>query len=964
MVVPTDEEWAIADEAYQTLDGVVCWREGGHAKGTQVVWRDGAVFATDLRGLHALVPVPAGQEPPGEARRVAYRARRPMRLDGALGDWAGHAPVALKGDRGTAGSLRIAHDPTRLYLAVSCPCESVVPRRGRGHAGSGDWLEVGLTTGTGQSVRSYRWGLGLNDHGRAVCEPLPPASMPAGVHGAGRQTLDGRQLAYEVAVPLASILPKEQIGRPQTLGLSLTVWQDRLGRGPTRRFTWGRALLGRQMLPVGHESVVLHPLTHKQFDAGLALVRQLPDLAPSWRFVSHHVLPLHGSSRRAVERVFRDLVAHVPGSTLTERLLPVLHRALRRSPNDDPMPTLLRLAEAAGVPPAVRRRHARLAKCYLSQWVSVDPEKPPATLYLYLRAGHYRASSGHVAFWGRDGRYLRSRTSGASLRYFGPVPRDGAWHELRVPLSRVGIDRQPVLGLYFGQVGGGRVLWDRTALVVDGRERIVLDDEPPRGKQDGGWQWHGGRVKSGRKAHANAPPSRSSYAASHGMSSLEAPLVGHVLPPVTGGYISQWVYLDPAKPPKYVGIAPRDISGRSVRAVWGMPVSGALYLGPLPKPGVWTELRLPLAGTDVGHTPIDGIAFEQKDGQAFWDRTALVTGGRQKVFIDDALPEGSSHNSRWKWVDRPVKSGTKAHVYSRAPHSGSQAVQFPKTPLVGHLPFDRARAIATLKAHIPKLGPTDAAWHFYEEMVRLDLPDAPRRIEHAAWFVKALPDHPRVPALLGQLVQWYRATGSKTPERTTDALAVSAGVPTETLYQFRRAHRIARGAFVLSWQVIGPFANRDSKGYGKAYLPEGEPVHLDRKHAGIGGELAWRPHKSPTDFVDFTKLFKPSEHVVAYAACWVYSSRSQSAVFEFGSDDGFKLWLNGKLVASKLAPRPAAPGQDVLPVTLSRGWNEVLVKVENGTSEWGLYLEIVDREARDLLKHLKIATTPPPSRPE
>ena len=55
---------------------------------------------------------------------------------------------------------------------------------------------------------------------------------------------------------------------------------------------------------------------------------------------------------------------------------------------------------------------------------------------------------------------------------------------------------------------------------------------------------------------------------------------------------------------------------------------------------------------------------------------------------------------------------------------------------------------------------------------------------------------------------------------------------------------------------------------------------------------------------------------------------------EVGSDDGIKVWINGKLVHKNNASRGALPGQDKFNVTLEEGWNDVLMKIINGGGDW------------------------------
>ncbi len=70
-----------------------------------------------------------------------------------------------------------------------------------------------------------------------------------------------------------------------------------------------------------------------------------------------------------------------------------------------------------------------------------------------------------------------------------------------------------------------------------------------------------------------------------------------------------------------------------------------------------------------------------------------------------------------------------------------------------------------------------------------------------------------------------------------------------------------------------------------------------------------------------------------------------------GSDDQFKLWINGQVVASWLAVGGRGwTSQDdtfVGPVTLKQGWNRVLIKVRNGVSAygWSLRFANADRSA-------------------
>ena len=164
-----------------------------------------------------------------------------------------------------------------------------------------------------------------------------------------------------------------------------------------------------------------------------------------------------------------------------------------------------------------------------------------------------------------------------------------------------------------------------------------------------------------------------------------------------------------------------------------------------------------------------------------------------------------------------------------------------------------------------------------------------------------------------------------------------------------------------TWRVLGPFPNPDGKGMATPYPPEAEPIDLTRAYDGAGGKVRWKSHVWAEPKVDFKKVFRPTDNVVGYAVCWVYSDRRRTASVELGSDDGCRVWLNRKVILSKPEPRSAGPRQDVVPISLPRGWSELLVKVGQTTGEWELYVELIDPEGLSLLPAVRLSTRPPAS---
>ena len=83
-----------------------------------------------------------------------------------------------------------------------------------------------------------------------------------------------------------------------------------------------------------------------------------------------------------------------------------------------------------------------------------------------------------------------------------------------------------------------------------------------------------------------------------------------------------------------------------------------------------------------------------------------------------------------------------------------------------------------------------------------------------------------------------------------------------------------------------------------------------------------------------------SAQIVSYLTREVVSPVEQEATIVMGTDDGAKLWVNGKLVHTTRATRAAAPEQDTVKVKLKKGSNTVLLKINNGDGDHGFYLTL------------------------
>ncbi|MCX5682245.1 MAG: LamG domain-containing protein, partial [Planctomycetota bacterium] len=565
-----------------------------------------------------------------------------------------------------------------LYAAVRYKTADLVPRVGACDPGGGNRLELGLVIGKD----SYRWALGADARGRAVWESLATGSPTTTLRGAVRYDAAAQELTYEAALPLGELQAAARTNGsdPQSVALSVTAWDEAAGAGPMRLFSWGRQAGVRGLPPAGSQSLYLSPMTRRVAAAMQTIVDQLPGLPESFEYFLRSA-DIKTESGDALMAEYADfLKRHAPGITV-ERLL-AMDRLYRTQFGGRPDQRLLDLAAKAGAPPDVCSRYATEAQAYLSQGIFLEAGLQPRSIVLELDDGILPGPPG----WDHRVGWNKPTLPTARPIYVSPerLP-SGEWVETRTPLVLLGMNGVPLWGISFGQQGGSRVLWDRSALVYGGKEEVFLDGALPEGSQaTGPWEWTDKPAgKSGAKAHFSVVPPDRYDSIYHWVTDFARPVMAHVQPP-GGPYLSQWVYLDPKSPPKTLSVGLAGEQNWRSHAVWGARTHHGRYMSPLPPPGQWAELRLPLAWTGMANDPIHGFAFGHDGGQAWWGRTAVVTGGKEQTILDGTLPPPASHFPRlwFPWADGYVggaipgtgKVGTGLDCdgisgYFEAPHS-------------------------------------------------------------------------------------------------------------------------------------------------------------------------------------------------------------------------------------------------------------------------------------------------------
>ncbi|MCK4518866.1 MAG: discoidin domain-containing protein [Candidatus Omnitrophica bacterium] len=145
-------------------------------------------------------------------------------------------------------------------------------------------------------------------------------------------------------------------------------------------------------------------------------------------------------------------------------------------------------------------------------------------------------------------------------------------------------------------------------------------------------------------------------------------------------------------------------------------------------------------------------------------------------------------------------------------------------------------------------------------------------------------------------------------------------------------------AYIRYWVICGPFENADL---------DTECVENEADFHPIAGKFMdgkrCRRYLSCEDRIifDLDEIFGPLDNVVAYAFLEVYSPTSRKVKLFLGSDDGVKVWLNGKNVFTNKDDRDFVFDEDKIDVELKFGWNRLLIKIYDKKGSWVLSARFV-----------------------
>lgn len=123
-----------------------------------------------------------------------------------------------------------------------------------------------------------------------------------------------------------------------------------------------------------------------------------------------------------------------------------------------------------------------------------------------------------------------------------------------------------------------------------------------------------------------------------------------------------------------------------------------------------------------------------------------------------------------------------------------------------------------------------------------------------------------------------------------------------------------------------------------------EPKAGDKVKVGEK-ELEWKKQVAEDYYFNFNKLLgQDTEQAVGYAVTYIVADAEKKDVtLKIGSDDGCKIWLNGKDVGKVPDDRALEKDQNSFEkLTLRKGVNVLVFKVGNGIVDWTGCARFVD----------------------
>ena len=193
------------------------------------------------------------------------------------------------------------------------------------------------------------------------------------------------------------------------------------------------------------------------------------------------------------------------------------------------------------------------------------------------------------------------------------------------------------------------------------------------------------------------------------------------------------------------------------------------------------------------------------------------------------------------------------------------------------------------------------------------------------------------------------------PIRYTDCIIAQVNKLDEKNLEetMRNPWKADRSLFIKNWIILGSIPINSMAYLDEDYLSGvgGEASVEPKESQSVkisGGDYSWRALSANESIIDLQKFFAGGrvENCLAYACARINRKKEGEVFLSLGSDDGIKVWLNGKLVHRNPVARGVVLDEDKLVVNMKAGENILLLKIQQGSGGWGFAVRVFDEDNR------------------
>lgn len=104
--------------------------------------------------------------------------------------------------------------------------------------------------------------------------------------------------------------------------------------------------------------------------------------------------------------------------------------------------------------------------------------------------------------------------------------------------------------------------------------------------------------------------------------------------------------------------------------------------------------------------------------------------------------------------------------------------------------------------------------------------------------------------------------------------------------------------------------------------------------------LEWNELSRSDTIINFHEYTNLRDHLTILVADNVEAESAGNYIIRLGSDDGFRIFVNGEYISSRIIGRALQLDNDWIPVYLKKGNNQIVIQVNQGTGDWKLHYRI------------------------